>query len=160
MFALNNSFDDSELSNEFNNAGVQSVGFQTLDAPAFFYFLDTLPPTEIWANPVDSEIRFDDEILLFGEAEEGDEILAEFIFTNIGTRPLELELVSACDCIRVEWPNGEILPGEAAQVTAAFDTTGRAGEKEKTLDVIFKNRDFNGYPLVKQVMLKGTIVPK
>lgn len=98
--------------------------------------------------------------MLFGEAEAGDEILAAYIFTNIGTGPLEIDIVSACDCIRTDWPRGEILPGEAAKITALFDTTGRAGETEKTLDVIFKNTDFNGYPLVKQVVLKGKILPK
>jgi hypothetical protein len=122
--------------------------------------MDTLPPAKEWANPVDSEIRFDDEVMVFGEAEAGDEILAEYIFTNIGTNTLEIEIVSACDCIRTDWPREGILPGEAAQITAIYDTTGRAGENEKTLDVIFKNTDFNGYPLVKQIVLKGKIVPK
>lgn len=140
---------------------MQSVDFQQpcASAPSFFP-KDTLPPKTVWANPADAEIRFDDEVMTFGEAVAGDEILADYIFTNIGTNPLEIEIVSACDCIRVDWPRGEILPGEAAQITAIFDTTGRAGESEKTLDVIFKNTDFNGYPLVKQVILKGKILPK
>ena len=98
--------------------------------------------------------------MYFGEAQEGDEILAEYIFTNIGTNALEIELVSACDCIRVEWPKGEIMPGEAALINVFYDTSGRVGETDKIIDVIFKNLDFNGYPLVKQIMLKGKIVPK
>ena len=98
--------------------------------------------------------------MFFGEAQDGDEILAEYIFTNIGTSRLEIELVSACDCIRTDWPRGEILPGEAIQITAIYDTSGRVGESEKILDVIFKNTDFNGYPFVKQVFLKGKVVPK
>lgn len=98
--------------------------------------------------------------MTFGEATEGDEIVAEYIFTNIGANPLEIELVSACDCIHTDWPKEVILPGEAGLITAVYDTNGRAGETEKTLDVIFKNTDFNGYPLVKQIWLKGKIMPK
>lgn len=134
---------------------------ETSGASALFFApKDTLPPTQEWANPADSEIRFDDDVMVFGEAEAGDEILAEYIFTNIGTNTLEIEIVSTCDCIRADWPREGILPGEAAQITAIYDTTGRAGENEKTLDVIFKNTDFNGYPLVKQIVLKGKILPK
>lgn len=98
--------------------------------------------------------------MFFGEAQEGDEILAEYIFTNIGISKLEIELISTCDCITVEWPQEEILPGEAALIKAVYNTTGRVGEGDKILDVIFKNTDFNGYPLVKQILLKGKIVPR
>lgn len=134
-----------------------------LCAPALFLkttAVDTLPPQAAWANPADSEIQFDDDLLLFGEATEGDEILAEYIFTNIGADKLEIEIVSACDCIKAEWPRGAILPGEAAMIQAVLDTSGRVGELEKTLDVVFKNTDFNGYPLVKQVKLKGKVLAK
>ena len=119
---------------------------------------DTLAP--LWNNPADSLLRFDDELLLFGEAEEGDEVLADYIFTNIGRIPLEIDLVSACDCIKVDWPRGEIAPGEAARIETVFNTAGRPGETEKTIDVIFKNTDKQGYPLVKQVKLKGKVLVK
>lgn len=91
---------------------------------------------------------------------EGDEILAEYVFTNIGTDALEIELVSGCQCIRAEWPKELILPREGAQINVFFDTKGWLGEQNKTIDVIFKNTDFNGYPLVKQVYLRGKVGPK
>jgi hypothetical protein len=105
-------------------------------------------------------IRFDDETLVFGEAQEGDEVLAEFIFTNIGRDTVEIDLVSACDCIRAEWPREPIFPGESALISTIFDTKGWAGERHKTIDIIFKNTDSSGYPWVKQVALDGTVEPK
>lgn len=133
--------------------GVQASG---VSAPSFWAQADSLQPD--WKNPADELIRFDDELLLFGEAEEGDEILADYIFTNIGAVPVEIEVVSACDCIRLDWPKGEIAPGEAAQIEAIFETKGHSGETEKVIDVIFKNTDAKGYPLVKQVKLRGKVL--
>jgi hypothetical protein len=124
------------------------------------FAFDTIIPTQKWANPADAEIRFEDDEMVFGDAVEGDEILAEYIFTNIGADTLEIDIVHACKCIRSEWPKAPILPGESAQITVLFDTLGWSGERKKTVDVIFKNKDFNGYPLVKQLTLKGRIAPK
>ena len=120
---------------------------------------DTLPPNlpEIWINPADTHIRFDDDTLLFGDAEEGVEVLAEFIFTNIGRDTVEIDLVSACECIQVDWPREPIFPGESALISTVFNTKGWKGEQQKTIDVIFRNTDASGYPWIKQVTLAGNI---
>jgi hypothetical protein len=103
-------------------------------------------------------MRFDDDTLYFGDILAGDEVLAEFIFTNIGKRPLQIDIVSVCDYIRAEWPEENIAPGEAGLIRVVYDTRNRAGENKKTIDVVFKNLDLEGYPLVKQVFLEGRVL--
>lgn len=105
-------------------------------------------------------MRFDDDTLYFGDVVAGDEVLAEYIFTNTGKRDLEIDIVSVCDCIRAEWPLEKIAPGEAGMIRIVYDTQNRAGENRKTIDVVFKNLDTEGYPLVKQVFLQGAVLEK
>jgi hypothetical protein len=115
---------------------------------------------QLWVNPADAEIRFDDEALYFGEAEEGDEVLAEYFFTNIGPRHLEIEIISACECMSIDWTTAEIPPNERGKIEVVFNTQGWPGDSEKTIDLIFKNTDRDGYPLVKQVKLRGKVAPR
>ncbi|MDX1910633.1 MAG: DUF1573 domain-containing protein [Saprospiraceae bacterium] len=105
-------------------------------------------------------MRFDDDTLFFGDAVAGDEVLAEYIFTNTGKRDLEIDIVSVCECIQAEWPHEKIAPGEAGLIRIVYDTRNRAGENKKTIDVVFKNLDTEGYPLVKQIFLEGRVIKK
>jgi hypothetical protein len=120
---------------------------------------DTIVP-QSWVNPADAEIRFEDEVLYFGEADEGDEVLAEYLFTNTGVRNLEIEIISACECMSIDWTTEEIPPNKQGKIEVIFNTKGWPGDSEKTIDLIFKNTDHAGYPLVKQVKLKGRVLPK
>lgn len=85
---------------------------------------------------------------------------AIYEFENIGQQSLEIEVVSACDCMEIAWTRTAIPPGGRGKVEIVFDSTGRVGEVSKDIDVIFKNTDSDGYPLVKRVMLKGNVVSK
>ena len=116
---------------------------------------DTVKPEK--DNPADVEVKFVNDIMTFGNVDEGVLVGAQFIFDNIGTRPLELELVTACECMSIKWPEDDILPGESGLIEIDFDTRSFKGDVDKSIDVIFKNTDKNGYPLVKQVHLIGKI---
>ena len=108
-------------------------------------------------NPADKEVKFKDDLLTFGQVREGTVVEAKFVFDNIGTRALDIELVSACECMKVKWPTDHILPGESALIEIEFNTRSYVGDITKDIDVIFKTTDEKGYPLVKQVKLSGKI---
>lgn len=119
---------------------------------------DTMPPTtQNWANPADKEIKFQSELLSYGQVREGEIVAARYIFDNIGTRALEVELVSSCECMNIKWPTVPVLPGESGLIEIDFNTRSFKGDVTKDIDVIFKNTDDKGYPLVKQVKLTGKI---
>jgi hypothetical protein len=111
-----------------------------------------------WANPADAALLFGWEMVDFGGVLEGAAVPAQFEFANIGSDTLEIEIVSACDCMRVEWTPGPVPPGQKGQVSLVFDSKGRPGPVEKDIDVIFKNTDADGYPLVKRLLLKGLVL--
>lgn len=108
-------------------------------------------------NPADAEVRFDPERLDFGTVRAGEKVGAEYFFTNIGNRTLEVEIVSACDCMLLDWTTEPIPPGQKGKITVIFDSSGKKGKQEKDIDVIFKNTDKNDYPLVKRAYFGITV---
>ena len=94
------------------------------------------------------------------EGVEGDEIEARYEFENIGSQNLEIEIVSACNCMELNWPRQAVAPGQRGIIEVVFDTKGLSGLVSKDIDVIFKNTDKNGYPLVIRGTLKGKIYQK
>jgi peptidoglycan-associated lipoprotein len=139
-----------------------SSGKQSIHAPAFWEDQvsidgDSVAPTQLTGNPADKEVRFKNDLMTFGAVREGAMVEANFIFDNIGTRALEIELVSACECMNIKWPKGDILPGESGLIEIDFNTRSYTGDITKDIDVIFKTTDEKGYPLVKQVKLTGKI---
>jgi len=142
-----------------------SSGKQSLNNPLLDKFKqiiassrDTVQPAaQNWDNPADKEIKFQNELLSYGQVREGDMVAAKYIFDNIGTRALEVELVSSCECMNIKWPTEPVLPGESGLIEIDFNTRSFRGDVTKDIDVIFKTTDDKGYPLVKQVKLTGKI---
>lgn len=94
----------------------------------------------------------------FQNIKEGEPVYGRFAFSNSSNDTLEIELVSACDCIETEWSQGPILPDQAGEILFKFNSKGEKGDVFKTLDIIFKNTDEKGYPVVKQVYVKGQVL--
>ena len=113
-----------------------------------------------WSNPADVAMKFNREVYDFGKITEGETASTLFVFTNTGTAPLEIETVSACFCMTVNYTSGLIQPGEKANVDVVFDSNDQAGTVRKDIDVIFRNADKDGYPLIKRLQLKGRVVSK
>jgi len=82
------------------------------------------------------------------------------VFDNNGKDALEIEIVSACECIYVDWTEGPIPVHEKGHINLVFDTQGHSGDQSKIIDVIFKNTDEKDYPLVKQLQLGVKVLPK
>lgn len=102
-------------------------------------------------------MAFEFEMIDFQNIREGEPVYGRFAFSNAGPDTLEIELVSACECIEAEWSQGPIHPNQAGEILFKFNSKGEKGDIFKTLDVIFKNTDERGYPVVKQVYLRGKI---
>lgn len=105
-------------------------------------------------------MAFDKDTIVFGAVKEGEKIGAEYAFVNNGSAPLEIEIVSACECIYLDWTETAIQTREKGQIKLIFNTDGHSGHQAKTIDVIFKNTDDKDYPLVKQVFLIVDVLPK
>lgn len=106
---------------------------------------------------IDSVTVFEYELIDFGKVREGEPVYGRFAFTNYANQPLEIEMVSTCQCMEAEWSKGPIQTGETAEILLQLNTKGEGPDLLKTIDIIFKNEDERGYPYIKQVYIRGKI---
>ncbi|MFN7830715.1 MAG: DUF1573 domain-containing protein, partial [Bacteroidota bacterium] len=128
-------------------------GKQSLDALRFLQEL----VESVNGNPADKELKFKTDRFDFREAKEGEFVKYEYVFDNIGNKVLEIDMVSACECMEVKWTTDKIQPGKQGRVEVVFNTLSFRGDVFWDIDVVFKNTDTDGFPLTKRVQMVGKI---
>lgn len=64
----------------------------------------------------------------FGDIKEGAVMVHDFVFTNIGKRPLIIDsAMASCGCTTPVWPKEPILPGKTGKITVTYYSAGHAG---------------------------------
>lgn len=81
---------------------------------------------------------------------EGDIARLKVPFENRFTGPVAIEIVSACQCFEIDWPRDTFQVGEKRVIDLTFFSANQVGEHTKTVDVILRNEDSRGYPIVLQ----------
>ncbi|MEO1713591.1 MAG: DUF1573 domain-containing protein [Bacteroidota bacterium] len=77
----------------------------------------------------------------FGKVTRGEKKETEFVFTNTGNAPLEIDIVSACDCTTTDYPIRPILPGQSGSIKVIFDSTEKEENEVIDIDIFLKNMD-------------------
>jgi hypothetical protein len=84
-----------------------------------------------------AEFKFKDKVHRLGKVQEGEVIRTEFSFINKGDSPLIIsDYKVACACTTVEFPNKPILPQEEAVLTVIFDSDGKIGYQDRSINII------------------------
>lgn len=95
----------------------------------------------------------------FGKVKRGEIKETVFEFTNTGTAPLEIDLVSACDCTTTDYPIRAIAPGEKGEIKVVFDSTEKEESEVIDVDIFLKNEDpATGAPIIEMVQYKFELV--
>lgn len=81
-----------------------------------------------------------------------------FEFTNSSGKDIQIDIVDACDCTKVEFPRGVIGPGQKNKLDVTFDSTEKDASETIAINVIFKNTDANGNPRIETVEYKFELV--
>ena len=81
---------------------------------------------------------------------EGDIARLKAPFTNTFDGPVAIEIVTACSCFELDWPRDTLQKGEKRTIDLTFFSANQTGEHTKTVDIILRNEDQRGYPVVKQ----------
>lgn len=119
--------------------------------------LTAATPEAIFNEPAGGpKIEFKETEFSFGDIKEGDQAKHEFVFTNTGDAPLILTKVEpSCNCTTPEWPKQPIMPGKSEKIVAIFDSKGRPGEFNKSIEV-YSNATKE--PII--LVMKGNAKPK
>jgi len=88
-----------------------------------------------------------------GDISAGEKRKLVYQFTNTGSAPLKIDLVTSCKCTETVWPTEEILPGESGIISSIFNSAGMKGEYNKTIDII-ANTD----PIVVEAKFRVNII--
>ncbi len=81
-------------------------------------------------------ISFKESNINIGQVVQGDKKTITFEFENTGDADLVIDLVTACKCTDISWPQEVIAPGETGTIIAVLDTHDMEGPYTKTIDII------------------------
>jgi len=84
-----------------------------------------------------AKIKFENATYNFGSVKEGEYIVTDFKFTNMGNNDLFIRKVKAsCGCTATHIDKTQIKKDEGSFIHASVDTKGRAGQLNKTITVV------------------------
>jgi hypothetical protein len=97
-----------------------------------------------------------DTVYNFGSVVDGMEVTKSFRFKNTGNKPLIIADASAsCGCTKPTFNQKPIQPGEIGYIDVKFDSKGREGTAEKSINVTA-----NVNPAFPVMILRGIVTPK
>lgn len=81
-----------------------------------------------------TEFKFNEEMHNFGLLKSGEVVVFSFVVTNSGNKNLRIKNAETdCGCIKAEFNNHSILPGETGIIEVEFDSSGLIGKQFKTI---------------------------
>ncbi|NNE30481.1 MAG: DUF1573 domain-containing protein [Saprospiraceae bacterium] len=103
----------------------------------------------------DPFMTFETPYVDLGVVKKGEKKEMLFYFTNTHAEPIEIEIVSGCNCSSITWPeNKPIYPGQRDLIKVIYDSNleEELGPHNKVVDILLKQTDpVNGYPVVKEI---------
>jgi peptidoglycan-associated lipoprotein len=103
------------------------------------------PPAKKGTVPVSEpkiELTFDKKLIDLGAVKKGEKKVMSFQFTNTGNQPVEIELVTSCECTTLEYPQMRVFkPGEKGGIRATFDSSQKEIGETTDVEVILKQSD-------------------
>jgi hypothetical protein len=123
----------------------------------------TTPPLTLPTPPPEtgppSRIRFDKEVLDFGEVWQGTESAGVFRFFNDGEGVLRIHRVNpSCGCTAILTSRNEIPPGEGGEIQVTFKSGSFSGAQQKTINVQSTDSSNRIKVLKVQAMVKPLFV--
>ncbi len=87
-------------------------------------------------------LLFDKKLVELGRVRKGDKRSMSYSFTNMGNVPIEIELVSSCECTTLDWPQFKVFkPGDTGIINAVFDSTEKEIGETTDIEIILKQTD-------------------
>lgn len=102
-------------------------------------------------------LKFDVDTVDFGIVNEGDTVIHDFWFTNVGTKDLVIRQAHpACGCTTPTYKKGAIKPGERGFIHVEFHSKGFGGQNVvKSVIILLVNGPEN-YAIFKAKIVKST----
>lgn len=96
-------------------------------------------------------VKWDKKMVNLGKVKKGDKRSMFFEFTNVSGADIQIDIVDACECTKVEFPRGVIKPGKKGRLDATLDSSSKDAAETININVIFKQTDAAGNPRIETV---------
>lgn len=87
-------------------------------------------------SPSSAHILFDSSSYHFGSVKQGGIVYREILFTNDGGADLDIQLISACECTQLEWPQLPVKPGGSGIIKVRYDSKDKVGPQIVDIEVL------------------------
>ncbi len=114
---------------------------------------NTVPKTQHHQKPA-PKMSFDQAMIDLGKVKKGDKRSFSYTFKNKGNAPLQIDLISACDCTKTDYPQGKIKPGEEGTIKVVFDSSEKEESEVIDIDIFLTNEDEKGNPMMVTIQYK------
>ena len=105
-----------------------------------------------------SFVTWDKKMVDLGKVKKGEKRTLFFELTNTSGQEIQIDIVDACECTKVDFPRGIIKPGGKGHFDVTFDSTEKDAPETIGINVVFKNTDAAGNPRIETVEYKFDIV--
>lgn len=90
------------------------------------------------------KMKFEETKFDFGKITQGEIVSHEFEFTNTGDGDLVIsEAHASCGCTVPEFPKEPVKPGEKSHILVKFNSTGKEGHEEKSVEITANTKEKN-----------------
>ncbi len=117
------------------------------------------PPPPATALPSTAFVLWDKKLIDLGAVKRGEKRSMFFEFTNTSPEGVQIDLVDACECTKVDYPRRVIEPGKKGRLDVVFDSTEKEKSETVRITVVFKNTHPNGLPRIEVVEYAFELVP-
>jgi peptidoglycan-associated lipoprotein len=109
----------------------------------------------ITSQPITSPfVTWDKKMVDLGKVKKGEKRTLFFELTNTSGQDIQIEIVDACECTKVDYPRGTIAPGGKGHFDVTFDSTEKDASETIGITVVFKQSDAAGNPRIESVEYK------
>ena len=93
-----------------------------------------------------------------GPVKKGETRTTFFEFTNTSGQDIQIDIVDACECTKVDFPRGVFAPGAKGRLDVVFDSKDKDAAETIGITVVFKQNDEKGNPRIESVEYKFELV--
>ncbi len=104
------------------------------------------------------KMTFNTRMIDLGKVRKGEKRSFSYTFKNTGTAPLQIDLISACDCTTTDYPTKKINPGEEGVIKVVFDSSEKEESEVIDIDIFLTQNDEKGNPRVEMIQYKFDLI--
>lgn len=103
-------------------------------------------------------VTWDKKMIDLGKVKKGEKRDMFFEFINTSGQDIQIDIVDACSCTKVEFPRGVIAPKGKGRLDVVFDSSEKTADEIIGITIVFTNTDVNGNPVIESVEYKFELV--